>query len=150
VIARNASLALTALLRQVLTLLFHRVANRIANFVASGVASRVTTILLTVLPTKKLASMVALLACRGGVRTFVAACGWRTSLACFVGTLAAVPGCNGDAGASPDYFPGRVSSLAVLISGWPRILPVRLESSFLRWQCAVRVNGMENLLLVAA
>jgi len=47
---------------------------------------------LTMLPTeKKLASMVALLACRGGVRTFTAACGWRTSLACFVGTLAAVP-----------------------------------------------------------
>jgi hypothetical protein len=64
-VARNASLALTALLRQVLTLLFHRVANRVANFVASGVVSRVTTILLTVLPTKKLASMVALLACRG-------------------------------------------------------------------------------------
>jgi hypothetical protein len=53
-VARNASLALTALLRQVLTLLFHRVANRVANFVASGVASRVTTILLTVLPTKNL------------------------------------------------------------------------------------------------
>ncbi len=74
-VARNASLVLTALLRQVLTLLFHRVANRVANFVASGVASRVTTMLLTVLPTKKLASMVALLACRGGVRTFAAACG---------------------------------------------------------------------------
>ena len=42
---------------------------------------------LTVLLTKKLASMVALLACRSGVRTFAAACGWRTSLACFGGTL---------------------------------------------------------------
>ena len=41
---------------------------------------------------KKLASMVALLACRGGVRTFVAACGWRTSLACLLGALAAAPG----------------------------------------------------------
>ena len=80
--------------------------------------------------------MVALLAYRGGVRTFVGTCGWRTSLACFVGTLAAVPGC--------------VSSLAVSISGWPRILPVRLESSFSRWRCAVRVNGRENILLVAA
>src|ERR1035438_26763 len=80
--------------------------------------------------------MLALLAYRGGVRTFVAACGWRTSLACFVGTLAAVPGC--------------VSSLAVSISGWPRILPVRLESSFSRWRCAVCVNGRENILLVAA
>ena len=49
--------------------------------------------MLTLLLTKILASMVALLACRGGVRTFAAACGWRTSLACFVGTLAAVPGC---------------------------------------------------------
>ena len=39
-VARNASLVLTALLRQVLTLLFHRVANRVANFVASAVASR--------------------------------------------------------------------------------------------------------------
>ena len=36
--------------------------------------------------------MVALLACRSGVRTFAAACGWRTSLACLLGTLAAVPG----------------------------------------------------------
>jgi hypothetical protein len=101
------------------------VANRVANFVALDVASHhyrlvanpVLTMLPTVLPTKKLASMVALLACRGGVRTFVAACGWRTSLACFVGTLAAVPGCNGDAGASPDCFPGCVSSLVVSISG---------------------------------
>jgi hypothetical protein len=39
-VARNASLVLTALLRQVLTLLFHRVANRVANFVASDVALR--------------------------------------------------------------------------------------------------------------
>ena len=39
-VARNASVALTALLRQILTLLFHRVANRVANFVASGAASR--------------------------------------------------------------------------------------------------------------
>jgi hypothetical protein len=31
---------LTALLRQLLTLLFHRVANRVANFVASDAASR--------------------------------------------------------------------------------------------------------------
>ena len=60
-VARNASLVLTALLREVLTLLFHRVANRVANFVASGVASRhyhlvakpVLTMLPTVLPTKK-------------------------------------------------------------------------------------------------
>jgi hypothetical protein len=132
-VARNASLVLTALLHQLLTLLFHRVANRVANFVASDVASRdyhpvanhvaspLLTVLLTMLPPccqpKKLASMVARLACRGGVRTFAAACGWRTSLACFVGTLAAVPGCNGDAGASPDCFPSCVSSLAVLISG---------------------------------
>ena len=36
--------------------------------------------------------MVASLACRGGVRTFGAACGCRASLACFIGTLAAVPG----------------------------------------------------------
>ena len=48
---------------------------RVADLVASGVASRVTTILLNELPTKKLASMVALLACRGGVRTFAAAVG---------------------------------------------------------------------------
>jgi len=98
------------------------VANRVANFVALDVASHhyrlVANPVLTMLPTKKLASMVALLACRGGVRTFVAACGWRTSLACFVGTLAAVPGCNGDAGASPDCFPGCVSSLMVSISGY--------------------------------
>ena len=36
--------------------------------------------------------MVASLACRSGVRTFVAAWGCRTSLACLLGTLAAVPG----------------------------------------------------------
>ena len=152
-VARYASLVLTAFLRQLLTLLFHRVANRVTNFVASDVASRryhrVAKPVLTVLLPKKLASMVALLACRGGVRTFAVACGWRTSLACFVGTLAAVPGCNGDAGASPDCFLCCVSSLAISISGWPRILPVRSKSSFLRWRCAVRVNGMENLLLVA-
>jgi hypothetical protein len=40
IVARDASLVLTALLRQLLTLLFHRVANRVANFVASDVASR--------------------------------------------------------------------------------------------------------------
>ena len=76
------------------------VANRVANFVALDVASHhyrlvanpVLTMLPTVLPTKKLASMVALLACRGGVRTFVAACGWRSSLACLLGALAAAPG----------------------------------------------------------
>jgi hypothetical protein len=120
------------------------------RIITTFIAKPVLTMLPTMLPTKKLASMVALLACRGGVRTFVAACSWRTSLACFVGTLAAVPGCNSDAGASPDYFLCGVSSLAISISGWPRILPVRLESSFSRWRCAVRVNGMENILLVAA
>ena len=36
--------------------------------------------------------MVVLLACRGGVRTFAAACGWRTSLSCLLGALAAAPG----------------------------------------------------------
>ena len=36
--------------------------------------------------------MVALPACRGGVRTFAAACGWRSSLACLLGALAAAPG----------------------------------------------------------
>ena len=36
--------------------------------------------------------MVASLACRSGVRTFAAARGWRSSLACLLGTLAAVPG----------------------------------------------------------
>src|ERR1035438_7878459 len=39
-VARNASLVLTALLRQLLTLLFHRVANRVAILAASDVASR--------------------------------------------------------------------------------------------------------------
>ena len=48
--------------------------------------------MLTVLLTKKLASRVALLACRGGVRTFATACGWRSSLACLLGALAAAPG----------------------------------------------------------
>jgi len=59
-------------------------------------------------------------------------------------------GQHGDAGASPDCFPGCVSLLAVSVSGWPQILPVRLESSFSRWRCAVRVNDMESILSVAA
>jgi len=41
---------------------------------------------------KKLAFRVESLACRGGVRTFVAAWGWRSSLACLLGALAAAPG----------------------------------------------------------
>ncbi len=36
--------------------------------------------------------MVLLSACQGGVRTFSAARGWRSSLTCFVGALAAAPG----------------------------------------------------------
>jgi len=43
-------------------------------------------------PSAKTASMVASLACRSGVRTFVAVCGWRTSRACLLGALAAAPG----------------------------------------------------------
>ncbi len=94
--------------------------------------------------------MVALLACRGGVRTFAAGV-WLANVAgLLIGRSGCRAGQRGDAGASPDGFPCCVSSLAVSISGWPRILPVRSESSFLRWQCAVRVNGMENFLLVAA
>jgi hypothetical protein len=50
-VARNASLVLTALLRQLLTLLLHRVASCVANFAASDVASRdyhpVATLLLS-------------------------------------------------------------------------------------------------------
>jgi len=57
--ARNASFVLTALLRQLLTVLFHGVANHVANFAASDVASRdyhlvanpVLTVLLTTLRT---------------------------------------------------------------------------------------------------
>ena len=86
-----------------------------------------------------------------GRRPNLCGCVW---LAVVAGLLIGRSGCRagqrGDAGASPDGFPCCVSSLAVSISGWPRILPVRLESSFLRWRCAVRVNGMENCLLVAA
>ena len=86
-----------------------------------------------------------------GRRPNLCGCVW---LAVVAGLLIRRSGCRagqrGDAGASPDGFPCCVSSLAVSISGWPRILPVRLESSFLRWRCAVRVNGMENCLLVAA
>ena len=74
----------------------------------SGRVTALRTLLLRVLPRvlppccepganrvtnrEKLTSMVALLVCRGGVRTFVAACGWRTSLACLLGALAAAPG----------------------------------------------------------
>ena len=42
---------------------------------------------------KNFASRRGLLVCRGGVRTFAAASCGQTSLACFIGTLAAVPGC---------------------------------------------------------
>jgi hypothetical protein len=60
--ARNASFVLTALLRQLLTVLFHVVANHVANFAASDVASRdyhlvanpVLTVLLTTLRTLSL------------------------------------------------------------------------------------------------
>ena len=124
-VARNASLVLTALLRQVLTLLFHRVANRVANFVASGVASRhyhlvakpVLTMLPTVLPTKKtcLYGGVTGLSAR---RPNLCGCVW---LAVVAGLLIRRSGCRagqrGDAGASPDCFPGCVSSLAVSVSG---------------------------------
>jgi hypothetical protein len=41
---------------------------------------------------EKTASRNGLLACRSGVRTFGAACGWRTSRACLLGALAAAPG----------------------------------------------------------
>ncbi len=93
--------------------------------------------------------MVALLACRGGVRTFVAAYWLAVVAGLLIGRSGCRAGQRGDAGASPDCFQGCVSSLAVSISGWSRILPVRLESSFSRWRCAVRVNGKENLPLVA-
>jgi hypothetical protein len=86
-----------------------------------------------------------------GRRLNLCGCVW---LAVVAGLLIRRSGCRagqrGDAGASPECFPGCVSSLAVSILGWPRILPVRLESSFSRWRCAVRVNGMENILLAAA
>ncbi len=88
---------LTVLLTTLRTLLLLRMLPRV-----------VTTLFLTMLPRrcqpcceaganhaanrKKLASMVALLACRGGVRTFAAAYGWRSSLACLLGALAAAPG----------------------------------------------------------
>jgi len=53
----------------------------------------VITLLPIVLPTGKLASRVACLTCWGGVRTFAAACGWRSSLACLLGA----PGCRAGA-----------------------------------------------------
>jgi len=100
-VARNASLVLTALLRQVLTLLFHRVANRVANFVASGVASRhyhlvakpVLTMLPTVLPTKKTCFYGGVTGLSGWRPNLCGACGWRSSRACLLGALAAAPGC---------------------------------------------------------
>lgn len=93
--------------------------------------------------------MVALLACRGGVRTFAAGV-WLANVAgLLIGRSGCRAGQRGDAGESPDCFPACVSLLAVSISSWPRILLVRFESSFSRWRCAVRVNGMGNILLVA-
>ena len=86
-----------------------------------------------------------------GRRPNLCGCVWLAIVAGLpIGRSGCRAGQRGHAGASPDGFPGCVSSLAVSISGWPRILPVRLESSFLRWRCAVRVNGMENILLVVA
>ena len=74
--------------RVITTLLLTALPRRCQPYCEAG-----ATVLLTVLLTqKKLASRVALLACRGGVRTFAAACGWRTSLACLLGALAAAPG----------------------------------------------------------
>jgi hypothetical protein len=140
------TLLLWLLPRVITTLLLTALPRRCQPYCEAG-----ATVLLTVLLTqKKLASRVALLACRGG-RPNLCDCVW---LAVVAGLLIRRSGCRagqrGDAGTSPDCFPGGVSSLAVSVSGWPRILPVRLESSFLRWRCAVRVNGMENLLLAAA
>src|ERR1035438_4372810 len=65
-------------------------------------------------------------------------------LAKVVGLLIGRSGCRagqrGDAVTSLDSFPCCVSSLAVSISGWPRILAVPLVSSFSRWRCAVRAT----------
>src|ERR1039458_1319256 len=92
--------------------------------------------------------MVALLACRGGVRTFAAGVWLGKVAGLLIGRSGCRAGQRGDAGESPDCFPACVSLLAVSISSWPRILLVRFESSFSRWRCAVRVNGMGNILLV--
>lgn len=124
-------------------------ANRIANFVASGVASRVTTMLLPCCQPEKTCFYggVAGLSWR---RPDLCGCVWLANVAgLLIGRSGCRAGQRGNAGASPDCFLCCVSSLAISISSWPRILPVHLESSFLRWRCAVRVNGMENLLLVA-
>jgi len=83
---------LTALLRQLLTLLFHRVANRVANFVASGVASRVTTILLTVLPTKNLLLWWRYWLVGVASEPLRLRVGWRSARVCLLGALAAAPG----------------------------------------------------------
>src|ERR1035438_4474177 len=61
-----------------------------------------------------------------------------------VGPLIGRPGCRarprGDAVTALDSFPCCVSSLAVSISDWPRMLPFPLVSSFSRWRCAVRAT----------
>ena len=99
---------------------------------------------------KKLASMVALLACRGGVRTFAAACGWRSSLACFLGALAAAPGSVAMLAHRRIAFRAALARWRFRFQAGVEFFPFALESSFSRWRCAVRVNGMENFLLVAA
>ena len=81
------TLLLRVLPRVITTLLLTALPRRCQPYCEAG-----ATVLLTVLPTEKLASRVVFPACRGGVRTFAAACGWRSSLACLLGALAAAPG----------------------------------------------------------
>jgi hypothetical protein len=75
---------------------------------------------------KKLASMVVLLACRGGVRTFAAACGWRTSLACLLGALAAAPG-------SVAMLAHRRMAFRVVLAHWRFRFQAGLEFFTLAW-----------------
>jgi hypothetical protein len=63
----------------------------------------------------KTASRSGLLVCRNGVRTFAAALCGQTSLACFVGALAAAPGSGGDARASPATSSCHALSVAVTL-----------------------------------
>jgi hypothetical protein len=119
--ARNASFVLTALLRQLLTVLFHDVANRVANFVASDAASHdyhpVASPLQPCCKPKKTCFYGGVTGLSGR-RLNLCGCVW---LAVVAGLLIGRSGCRagqrGDADASPDCFPACVSSLAVSVSG---------------------------------
>ena len=82
------TLLLWLLPRVITTLLLTALPRRCQPYCEAG-----ATVLLTVLPSgKNLLLWWRYWLVGAGVRTFAAACGWRSSLACLLGALAAAPG----------------------------------------------------------